>query len=162
MSIINSRNGFLGFEVSIFNQHIHADVMRGNPNIKQMVIDRRAIKRAFLTEAESKGWPTWVRIVEYRKRILAIYQEKNYYAGKTKIKFNKTWLGVFGDASYDPWVLFREYYPTGRSHKSAKIGEDGLVHINKGNIKAQKERARARAKTSRQLKKKFEEYHKAQ
>lgn len=138
-------NGFLKFEAFAFSSIPFARA----PFMRRMIRDRRELLIGLRREADAFNWSRTRYEREKRLLIAFEYQDK----GLLYLKSRRGIIRIKGRP--DPWQLFRYYrdkaieegeWPeeTPRQYKKKKRLDDHGLRIDKGNIKAQKARRRAR------------------
>lgn len=137
-------SGFLPFEANALSKVPFANA----PFMQQAFEDRRELLTPLRREADQLGWSRTKYELEKRKLIAYDYGEK----GLLYVKEYKDIIRIKGRP--DPWQLFRYYkgesghetprYPKRKKH----FGSNG-IRVDKGNIKAQKERRRSREREKR-------------
>ena len=143
-------NGFLKFEAFAFS----SVTMRHAPFMRQMIKDRRALLIPLRREADFANWSR--TRYEKEKRLLIAFEYKD--KGLIYIKSRRGIIRIKGRP--DPWQLFRYYRDkaiedgtweeTPRRWRRKKSVDEHGFRIDKGNVKAQKERRRERERQKRE------------
>ncbi len=123
---------------------------RRTPLIKVMIRDRRDLLRPLRHQADQLGWGKARYEKEKRLLIAWDYGEKRF-PGENGLPFEPKDLDSV-------WRLFRWYTETSedgydprsrRRHRRRRFGENG-IRIDKGNVRLQKEKRRAKQRAKKQ------------
>ncbi len=140
-------SGFLPFEAFEFSGIRYSEA----PYLRRMIRDRLRIKQSFDNQADANNWSKTKREQEYKELIRFEYVDNRWIREKQEWRIGRTHYKA------SPWEMLKDYrqraIDTGEYHpvkgkRIRRIGDKIVIHIYKGDVEGQKQRARAKLRAS--------------
>lgn len=122
------------------------------PYLRRMIRDRLNIRKSFDSQADALGWSKTRRDDEWRAVVRHEYIDHHWVRERQ--------IPLIGRTAYkaSPWEMVKEYrqraidageYHPPKTRRIRRIGDKIYIHIYKGDVQAQKARAKAKREATR-------------